>query len=50
MNGRQSRDAVRRHAEQFAWGPTTQGLLQLFADVLECTRACARPGSMRAPG
>jgi teichuronic acid biosynthesis glycosyltransferase TuaC len=30
---------VRRHAELFAWGPTTQGLLMLFSSVLERARA-----------
>lgn len=30
---------VRRHAELFGWGPTTQGLLTLFGSVLERARA-----------
>jgi glycosyltransferase involved in cell wall biosynthesis len=38
------RVAVRRHAEQFGWAPTTQGLLQLFSQVL------ARAGASHAHG
>ena len=38
--------AVRRHAELFAWGPTTQGQLALFRSVLERAQG-AGPGGLR---
>lgn len=42
---------VRRHAEVFAWGPTTQGLLTLFSSVLERDRAAQTAnGSRRRSG
>jgi teichuronic acid biosynthesis glycosyltransferase TuaC len=34
--------SVRRHAEQFSWGSTTQGQLQLFASVLDRFQANSR--------
>ncbi len=40
------RAAVRRHAEQFGWGPTTQGLLSLFAGL--AGRASAASDAARA--
>jgi glycosyltransferase involved in cell wall biosynthesis len=39
------RAATRRHAEQFSWGATTSGQLQLFERVLA---AAAVAGEMRA--
>jgi teichuronic acid biosynthesis glycosyltransferase TuaC len=33
LQARHDRAAVRRHAEQFGWAPTTQGLLSLFASL-----------------
>jgi glycosyltransferase involved in cell wall biosynthesis len=33
LQAKHDRSAVRRHAEQFGWAPTTQGLLNLFAGL-----------------
>lgn len=46
-----SRQSVRRHAEQFAWGPTTRGLLQVFRSVVGSSGpGLKRDDAMRARG
>jgi teichuronic acid biosynthesis glycosyltransferase TuaC len=41
--------AVRRHSEQFSWGPTTEGQLQLFRSILiRMTGAAASDNALDA--
>lgn len=43
-----SAEAVHQHAEQFSWGPTTQGLLQLFRSIIDGPPARAQAADGRA--
>jgi teichuronic acid biosynthesis glycosyltransferase TuaC len=43
-----NRESVRRHAEQFEWGPITSGLLEIFRSVISSNDSRCKRDGMRA--